>query len=67
MRENTYLAAAAVLLATTLAPAVRNFSAAYLEHRPRVFFVAESAMMSVVLLLVFVYLRPISQFIYFQF
>jgi D-alanyl-lipoteichoic acid acyltransferase DltB (MBOAT superfamily) len=67
LRESTYLIAAALLVATVAAYFVHSLPE---PERPgeRIAWVAsESLAIAVIVVLVFVYLRPISQFIYFQF
>lgn len=67
MRENTYLVTALLLLACLLAYAFHRYGATLLKR----VFVVEVGMqivtMAIVFAVVFVFLRPISQFIYFQF
>lgn len=67
MRENTYLVAAALLLAFGGAYFVHERGGRWLRQSLSLVFVVEALMMGVVIGLVFVFLRPISQFIYFQF
>lgn len=67
MRENTYLLATAMLIATILASLFHEHANQWLSRRKPAGFVLETAMMGAVVALVFVFLRPISQFIYFQF
>jgi D-alanyl-lipoteichoic acid acyltransferase DltB (MBOAT superfamily) len=67
MKEKTYLLAALLLVLTTFAyvatrhiiPSLRNYRAAWC--------VVETTAFTAVFLLVIIFLRPISQFIYFQF
>lgn len=67
LRENTYLVAAVVLMLMLLAYAVHLYGVRFIRRWHWVHFTAETTAMAVVIALVFVFLRPISQFIYFQF
>lgn len=67
MRENTYLVAALIMLATMLAYLLHEHSGRWIGKGRVVAFMAETALMGAVVALVFVFLRPINQFIYFQF
>lgn len=67
MRENTYLVAAVVLLLTISAWVVQKWLIEPLKRVPLLWLLVESAALTVVVLTVFVFLRPITQFIYFQF
>jgi D-alanyl-lipoteichoic acid acyltransferase DltB (MBOAT superfamily) len=67
MRENTYLVAALVMLMVVAAYFVRETLVPWLETRPVAWALAQTAAYSVAFALVFVFLRPINQFIYFQF
>ena len=67
MRENNYLVAALTLAVVVLAYAVREHGAPRLARYPVAFTVARSAAFGAMIALVFVFLRPINQFIYFQF
>ncbi len=67
MRENVYLVAALVLLSTLMAAAVKRLVVPLLAPRPLAFAVAQTAGYSLMIALIFIFLRPISQFIYFQF
>ncbi|MBI5450735.1 MAG: MBOAT family protein [Gammaproteobacteria bacterium] len=67
MRENTYLVAAVVLITSILAYVFHERANQWFGKRLLLNFVAETALMGVVVALVFVFLRPINQFIYFQF
>lgn len=67
MRENTYLVTAVMLALMLLAYAVHLYGLHWVRRWRWVSFTAETAVMAVVIALVFVFLRPISQFIYFQF
>jgi alginate O-acetyltransferase complex protein AlgI len=67
LRENTYLLAALVLAGVLLAYPTRQHVLPWLEEKPAIGFAARSAGFAVIVGLVFVFLRPISQFIYFQF
>ncbi len=67
MRENSYLVAALVLLSVIAASFARERVLPALSNRPVPWLVARSAAFAVMIGLVFVFLRPINQFIYFQF
>jgi D-alanyl-lipoteichoic acid acyltransferase DltB (MBOAT superfamily) len=67
MRENAYLVAASVLLAVVAAWAARELALPGLRRRPVLWPVVQTAGWAVAIALVFVFLRPINQFIYFQF
>jgi D-alanyl-lipoteichoic acid acyltransferase DltB (MBOAT superfamily) len=67
LRENSYLLAALMLLAMVATYYTTHWLAPRLRSRPLVFTFAETASLAVIISLVFVFLRPISQFIYFQF
>ena len=67
MRENTYLVAAVVLILCILAYLVHWGSGKFRFQWVWPSFAVQTAVMSVVIGLNFVFLRPISQFIYFQF
>ena len=67
LRENHYLVAALLLLMMLAAYAVREQVMPWLEGRPVPRAVARVAAYSVGIALVVVFLRPIQQFIYFQF
>ncbi|AAU92782.1 putative alginate O-acetyltransferase [Methylococcus capsulatus str. Bath] len=67
MRENTYLIAALVFLASFIAYLMHEYGERYIRRWIWMDFALETMTMSVVLALVFVFLRPINQFIYFQF
>lgn len=67
MRENTYLVAAVGLVLCLVAYAFHLYGERFLRRWLWIRFPVETAAMAVVVALVFVFLRPISQFIYFQF
>jgi D-alanyl-lipoteichoic acid acyltransferase DltB (MBOAT superfamily) len=67
MRENTYLVAALMLVLMLLAYMAHVYGARLTRRWAWLEFSVETATMAVVVALVFVFLRPISQFIYFQF
>ncbi len=67
MRENTYLAAALILVAFVLAYITHEHVKNWLRKSVVALFVAETAVAGIAIAAVFVFLRPISQFIYFQF
>lgn len=67
LRENTYLIAAMAMIALLLAYLVRTKVWPQLRRLPWLELPLETAQFAIVTLGVFLYLRPISQFIYFQF
>jgi alginate O-acetyltransferase complex protein AlgI len=70
MRENTYLAAAIILLSIFIAYLVRNWlipSILNLRTGKFVFVLCEITLISIITPLIIIFLRPINQFIYFQF
>jgi D-alanyl-lipoteichoic acid acyltransferase DltB (MBOAT superfamily) len=67
MRENTYLVTALLLLAVVAAWLVRENAIPALRRTPLAWPVVQTAAYAVAIALVFVFLRPINQFIYFQF
>ncbi|MBF0625725.1 MAG: MBOAT family protein [Magnetococcales bacterium] len=67
LRENTYLVTALMLLAMVTTWLVRSRLRPWLDGRIRLRFAAETTLFAVAGILVFVFLRPINQFIYFQF
>ncbi len=67
LREVTYLIAALLMLMVLLAP-LFNAKMAWLAGKSRgLHFLAETAVYSLIIGIVFIYLRPLRQFIYFQF
>ena len=68
MRENTYLVAALLLMGVVTLYFFQNVVGPWLEKKHRgLLCVAESGVFAVAVPLVIVFLRPITQFIYFQF
>lgn len=67
MRENTYLITAILLILVILGYYLHRHWREWLDGMTGSAFVAKTAALSVVTALVFVFLRPINQFIYFQF
>jgi hypothetical protein len=67
LRESTYVVAAFALLLTVAAPFAGRAAAALRSRYPAVSAPLALAGWSLLLALVIIYLRPISQFIYFQF
>jgi D-alanyl-lipoteichoic acid acyltransferase DltB (MBOAT superfamily) len=67
LRENTYLVTALLLLAFLLLYALQRLVRPALQQRPVLWWGVETAGLTAMVALVFVFLRPISQFIYFQF
>lgn len=66
-RENAYLVTALVMAATLLAPFLWAQYQRRIAPHSRTFAVIEFVGLTTISLLVLVYLRPVSQFIYFQF
>lgn len=67
LRENTYLVAAITFLSVFLAYGFQKFLLPYRGRHPALFALPEAILCSVAFALVFIFLRPIEQFIYFQF
>jgi hypothetical protein len=67
LRENTYLATALLLLGFLLVHALQRRVRPWLEERPIPWALVETAGLAAIAALVFAFLRPINQFIYFQF
>lgn len=67
MRENTYLVATVLFLGMILTYAVHENAGRWIGKSQPARFVSETVLTGIVTALVFVFLRPISQFIYFQF
>lgn len=67
MRENNYLVAALVMASMALAWTVRQTALPRLEQHPLALAFARTATFSAMIALIFIFLRPINQFIYFQF
>lgn len=67
LRENDYLVAAVLTMSVIVAYWMTTFVVHWLARRPIVRFVLDTAIFTIVFLLVFVFLRPLIQFIYFQF
>ena len=67
LRENTYLVAALMMMLVLVAYSIERWVAPALQRRPWLFATVEMPVMAVAIALVFIFLRPISQFIYFQF
>jgi D-alanyl-lipoteichoic acid acyltransferase DltB (MBOAT superfamily) len=67
LRENIYLVTVLLLVGILMSFGVRTFVLPFLYRRPNSLAAAETVLFTVVVGLVFVFLRPIYQFIYFQF
>lgn len=67
MRENVYLVAAFVAVSMTLSFVVHKYACRWLSERRCLGFLSETVVIGITTALVFVFLRPINQFIYFQF
>lgn len=67
LRENYYLVAALLVIGVTGASLIDTHVMPRLRVRPTLGFATETAVLAVMIVLVFVFLRPIQQFIYFQF
>jgi D-alanyl-lipoteichoic acid acyltransferase DltB (MBOAT superfamily) len=67
MRETNYLCAALILVGFLLTYLIDRRIAPYCERYPALSFVARTATLSAMITFAFIYLRPINQFIYFQF
>ena len=68
MRENTYLIAALVLVAVLSTPFIRKIYTSWIKksHCYKSQLAVESILFTIIISFVFVFLRPIKQFIYFQ-
>jgi len=67
MRENNYLVAAVMMISFLFVWTGHRYYAKLRGHSALLLFALESVAMGVVGSLVFVFLRPINQFMYFQF
>ncbi len=67
MRENTYIVAALVMLGMCVTYLVKTQLSERLKNRAYAWFLTHSPVMGVQLALVYIFLRPVQQFIYFQF
>jgi len=67
LRENIYLVAAIVTLLVVIAKPAWVWIAPWLDSRPLLRLPLETSIYAVAISLVFIFLRPIQQFIYFQF
>jgi alginate O-acetyltransferase complex protein AlgI len=67
MRENTYLLTAILLIGIMCSFFVKTRLLLVISKLPILLLLSESILFTIVIALVFIYLRPISQFIYFQF
>jgi alginate O-acetyltransferase complex protein AlgI len=67
LRETTYVVAAVLMIGIVLAYAIRCLHEATEKRHRMAWTAAESAVLAGVTAIVYIYLRPVSQFIYFQF
>jgi D-alanyl-lipoteichoic acid acyltransferase DltB (MBOAT superfamily) len=67
LNENNYLIAAVIMLGIFLAYASARVAIPFLQRNRVVWAVAQTAVYGVVIVIVFTFLRPMNQFIYFQF
>jgi len=67
MRENTYLVAAFIFVSMMLTYGVREYAGCWFRENGCLGFLGHTVVVGVTTALVFVFLRPINQFIYFQF
>lgn len=67
MRENTYLVAACLALGTAMAHKLYQSALPVRNRHPAMFAIPEVTVYFASITLVFIFLRPIEQFIYFQF
>lgn len=67
MRENTYIVAAMLVMGTTVSFYAANYVKELELRKPGRALFYEACLLIVLLPLVYIFLRPISQFIYFQF
>jgi len=67
LRENTYLVSAFIFLLMILTYGIHEYSGKWLQKHRLLWFLGEAAIICVMLGMTFIFLRPINQFIYFQF
>jgi hypothetical protein len=67
LRENTYIIAVILVLGSGFTYLVYNRFRVFAAHRIAYSLLAELALFTAILPLIYIFLRPISQFIYFQF
>ena len=67
MKENIYIVCAILFLLTTLMYLYKTFFVPRIQKTPSISFVLNVSAYTLMIILVFTFLRPISQFIYFQF
>ena len=67
MRENNYIITAFLMLFILLTYLINNYVEERINKMPYLSFAISSVKFAVIILFVFTFLRPISQFIYFQF
>ncbi|MCB0700340.1 MAG: hypothetical protein KDC11_10850, partial [Chitinophagaceae bacterium] len=67
MRENNYLITAVLVLLFLITHFVDKRLSKYIQKVPAMSFVLNCAKFVVLIIIIFTFLRPISQFIYFQF
>jgi alginate O-acetyltransferase complex protein AlgI len=67
MRENTYIVTFVVTILFLVTYYLQEYLAEFWKKTPKLSFGIGVLKLSIVILLVFTFLRPISQFIYFQF
>jgi len=67
LRENTYIVATMLVVGTTIAYYLANYFKGLELRKPQRALIYESFLLIFLLPLVYIFLRPISQFIYFQF
>ncbi|NOT76610.1 MAG: MBOAT family protein [Cyclobacteriaceae bacterium] len=67
MRENNYIITAVLLISFLLCYYASNILEEKLKNSPALYFCVNCVKFTVIIIFVFTFLRPISQFIYFQF
>ncbi len=67
LRENTYLIAALIMFGMLCTYFLKNQFVPLIKRKPWVYFATASTTYTLMIGLVFIFLRPINQFIYFQF
>ena len=67
LRENTYIVAFFLLIGIFITYYVHKIVIPYLRQKNVTIAIFETIFMSIVIILVFIYLQTINQFIYFQF
>jgi len=67
LRENSYIVCFCLIILIVFAYAYNNYVEKYLERFVRLYFVMSLIKYTIMIFLIVIFIRPISQFIYFQF